>query len=539
MNASKQQQAIIDSQESIIVNAFAGTGKTTTLLMKAAAIPKTESIVYLTFNKSIAEEATKKFAEHPHVKVQTAHGMAYGRTGAYAYKMRKFNYSAKDLIEIFPVKNFSLFDYMINRHVLTLFNMYCDSSYRKVTEVPYLPYLKSLTVGMSNEEKATLKGQVLNWVTENHDVIFNRAQQMWDKMDSKQIEITHSFYLKKFHLMNPKIKADWIFFDEAQDANPVMSDIVENQTCRKVFVGDDNQAIYGWRGAVNALQSFSYPVLPLTESYRFGDNVAKLANEILRAKNDIFENVISDFEVIGKGAKHKTGQIGYISRSNIGTIKQAVDVVIEGNPNIPYYFEGKFSTSFFTNDGVSLWDLYFLYTKQHDKIRHDIVKEAGDWEGMVEYADSVMDKELGQMMSLIQMYRKDAPSILKSLKDRECSSRDKANVIFSTTHKAKGLEYDHVVVNSDYMDGKSLGEYLTAIKETESRDLKLTYKNRAIEEFNMIYVALTRAMHTVDAESIEFLNQQAPIDADEASGVSDTTLFKTLTEMTKDFSVIK
>jgi superfamily I DNA/RNA helicase len=50
-------------------------------------------------------------------------------------------------------------------------------------------------------------------------------------------------------------KYDMIFIDEAQDFDPVMLEILlKDSTIPKVFVGDPRQAIYEWRGAINAFE---------------------------------------------------------------------------------------------------------------------------------------------------------------------------------------------------------------------------------------------------------------------------------------------
>ena len=41
--------------------------------------------------------------------------------------------------------------------------------------------------------------------------------------------------------------------DEGQDMNPTILDIFNNQDINKIIVGDPNQQIYAFRGAVNAL----------------------------------------------------------------------------------------------------------------------------------------------------------------------------------------------------------------------------------------------------------------------------------------------
>jgi tRNA G46 methylase TrmB len=79
MELTKEQCDIINSTGNIKINAVAGSGKTTTIIEYANARPKTSKILYLAFNKSVREEATKKFANKGlgNVKVETAHSLAY------------------------------------------------------------------------------------------------------------------------------------------------------------------------------------------------------------------------------------------------------------------------------------------------------------------------------------------------------------------------------------------------------------------------------------------------------------------------------
>ncbi|OPX18911.1 MAG: hypothetical protein BZ151_12040 [Desulfobacca sp. 4484_104] len=74
-----EQRAIIAAlphHKSIKVYALAGTGKTTTLKAIAQAYPKAK-MLYLAFNKAIADEAKSKFP--PNVEVRTVHSLAFSR----------------------------------------------------------------------------------------------------------------------------------------------------------------------------------------------------------------------------------------------------------------------------------------------------------------------------------------------------------------------------------------------------------------------------------------------------------------------------
>ena len=74
MIPTDEQQAVLDSQARILrVNARAGTGKTTTLLMFARMNPD-KKIIYLVYNKRAKDEAKGTFPRN--VDVHTIHSLA-------------------------------------------------------------------------------------------------------------------------------------------------------------------------------------------------------------------------------------------------------------------------------------------------------------------------------------------------------------------------------------------------------------------------------------------------------------------------------
>ncbi|MHB9800815.1 hypothetical protein ACYCAX_23780 [Pseudomonas sp. MT3] len=65
--------------------------------------------------------------------------------------------------------------------------------------------------------------------------------------------------------------------------------LVAGQQARKIFVGDQWQQIYRWRGAENALDQqveAGADVMYLTNSFRFGPMIAGVANAILRQQGE-------------------------------------------------------------------------------------------------------------------------------------------------------------------------------------------------------------------------------------------------------------
>jgi F-box protein 18 (helicase) len=93
MNLTQEQQAICHAardlgvSSSLKIQAFAGTGKTTTLAAVAESLPQ-RKFLYLVFNRAAADEAELKMPSN--VTVRTAHALAFRSVG-YAYKSRLAN----------------------------------------------------------------------------------------------------------------------------------------------------------------------------------------------------------------------------------------------------------------------------------------------------------------------------------------------------------------------------------------------------------------------------------------------------------------
>jgi hypothetical protein len=124
----------------------------------------------------------------------------------------------------------------------------------------------------------------------------------------------------------------YILLDEGQDTNDVVLDLFLRQRAQRVIVGDEYQAIYGWRGAVNALtqcRDQAGVVLTLTQSFRYGEAIAEVANEILSI------NPECDFELRGWPERNSTlgdvnGRHTVIARSNAVLVEKALRCIREG-----------------------------------------------------------------------------------------------------------------------------------------------------------------------------------------------------------------
>jgi len=123
------------------------------------------------------------------------------------------------------------------------------------------------------------------------------TQRLWQSIISGTFPIiTHDCYLKMLS-MNDSVSInknafgqyDIIMFDEAQDANSSICQMILRQTtqCGVIVLGDPYQKIYGFRGARNeCFDDAKFPptrTFRLTQSFRFGAGIAQVANCLLRS----------------------------------------------------------------------------------------------------------------------------------------------------------------------------------------------------------------------------------------------------------------
>mmetsp|Transcript_28830 Transcript_28830/g.27623 ORF Transcript_28830/g.27623 Transcript_28830/m.27623 type:complete len:551 (+) Transcript_28830:240-1892(+) len=122
------------------------------------------------------------------------------------------------------------------------------------------------------------------------------AKLIWNKMSgSKPQLMTFDSVVKRAQLQNIQISGSVILMDEAQDSNECSNSWICKQASsyhtQTFIVGDSAQAIYGFRGAKPAhllAISNKYKVIDceLTESYRFGPEIAAVANVLLNGKEN-------------------------------------------------------------------------------------------------------------------------------------------------------------------------------------------------------------------------------------------------------------
>jgi len=285
---SVYQQAILDwmmvGEGNAIVSAKAGSGKTSTLCMLSDLIPQDGTrAAFLAFNKSIATELSARLPKH--VQAATFHSVcmqalkrhpamapyansrSWVRSGKVHSILDGLHNTYGDAVEVMRKGVVQLVGLMKANALMpnTVDYVPFDLVDRYEIEFdPEDPNSAALGVKMAREVLA-INNQTLN-----------------------EIDFDDMLYLT--YIMDaPLQKYSHLFVDEAQDTNLIQRRLIARMltsSSRAVFVGDEAQAIYGFRGADssamdNIAEEFACARFPLSISYRCPRKVIALAQRIV------------------------------------------------------------------------------------------------------------------------------------------------------------------------------------------------------------------------------------------------------------------
>lgn len=478
-----EQRAVIESKGDIKINAVAGSGKTSTLIHYAKKQNTKSRILYIAFNRSVKIEAQERFAKENlrNVDVQTAHSLAY-RQIVFKYGFTVVSgYKPYEIVQLLSIQNSRtdpFASYAIAYHIIQYTAAFCASCESKVDNVDYYSTI--------SDPKAQ------SFAHHYKDPIRQGTRLFLAKMDRGEIPVTHEFYLKKFQLSQPNLPYDYILFDEGQDASPVMLNIFLSQRATKVIVGDAHQQIYGWRRAINALGSVDFVNYPLTTSFRFDSTIADLAMKCLSWKKHFVD--FDPVKISGAGKSTSKKMKATLARTNLFLLRAAISMISSKASSKKLYFEGNINSYTYAAEGASIFDVLNLRRGNVSKIRDPLVQKMGSFEELVSYADESNDMELRMLIDIVEEYGNDLPQLISILKDRHVTDEDKKNadMIFSTVHRCKGMEYDQVTLEDDFINEERILRLCK--KDPSTNDISL---DKLEEEVNLAYVAITRTKNQV------------------------------------------
>jgi len=447
-----------ETKRSLKIEAGAGSGKTSALVALSSYMEG--SGFYLAFNKSIADEAQGEFPSN--VTCKTAHSLAFQAEGKpYAKRLSRlngevvvdqFNHDAMEPLNEVQLANIAL----------STLRSYCFSADRKIS-VRHIPEQSSGSL-LDPIDDPLVRADI-------EDVIVLLARKIWKEMGNKRSKfpVTHDFYLKKWALSDPIIKADFIMLDEAQDSNDVLIDVVGKQDAQVIYVGDRFQAIYGWRGAANAMTKIDTDDMAIvSQSFRFGEAIAGMANEILH--NQLHsEFTIRGFNKISSSIGELSRPDAILCRTNAVCMETAVDLLKQGR-----------KVKFLGDQQQLLSQIAAVHN-----LKSRGVTDHPDFKGFVSYHDLVAYSESEEgcdFKSLLGIIRKYGEKGLQEFISEMDSFTDPETTVV-TAHKSKGLEWNDVKLAGDFVFPED--------------------KRWQEEESHLLYVAVTRAKKQLDISEIE------------------------------------
>lgn len=479
MQSSQRQLDIYTKWQSedcnILINAVAGSGKTTTLLeLLRMCQYKT---LFLAFNKSIQEEIQHRIDTGglKQGKAMTIHSLGLSAIKK-AYRRFKINNNKNwDLLKQFQTKfKRELSNIPWNERVRLSYalmdmndisRMFLTNEYLEI-KTQFLAMDKNLP-DVDNMEDYWLE--------------FAALRDAGYEVDIVEIDFNDMIYLPVIKNLHIPINPYYLMVDECQDLNLCQHTLIDNlinqgDIHKWIAVGDRNQAIYGFSGAYSSSfdifsQKGNVCEMPLDICYRCSTDIIDSANEVY--------NVME---------YHKSTP-GTVDRiTNIGVIKENSMVICRNTgPLINLYFNLLALNKNCFIKGEDILNSIIRFIKPYNNLTvsaatiemeyklGDLAKSESE-EGKIKYY--VFKENYGNFTKIVQHMCGQLETIDSFLNKLKSLFIDKEDAIMlCTIHKSKGLESDVVYI---------LNENLIPSKFAKSTE-------QLKQEMNLKYVARTRA----------------------------------------------
>lgn len=294
-----QLQAVNTTNGRVLILAGAGSGKTRVLTLRMAHLIKNHhvsprSILGLTFTNKAAAEMRHRIAgmiepaAAKQITLCTFHSFCMNILRA---EIQRLGYTPK----------FSLYDeYDIQR----LINLIARDLLDREAELPSLSNTTAAIVHAKNKGYAAeqIKGTGSDWHDEFTRSIYTRLQDSMRAYNAVDFDNLLSLTVELFEkhpdvLESYQERFRYIMIDEYQDTNPVqyrLASLLSAKYNNLCVVGDDDQSIYGWRGAEvkNILAFENATVIKLEQNYRSTNAILKAANAVISLNKERYPKVL-------------------------------------------------------------------------------------------------------------------------------------------------------------------------------------------------------------------------------------------------------
>lgn len=463
-----------------VVEAVAGSGKTTTIVKALEIVPSNKRIAFLAFNKHIAKELKKRAPEYVHVSTVHSLGLSIVK------KLEEFKEIDEDKLGGIMDSFWDISKEVDENQSQRTVNRTRRTLARKVVA------LCKVTLVDYNNKNAVY--DMLSYygidgtVTENGDnfmpdVIAKLPDIMKACLENTEtIDFEDMIWLPVVHerLRKHFEKFEYLFIDEAQDLNNCQIEFIKNSVwdvSRIIAVGDRKQSLYGFRGAdVNAIprliQELNATVLPLSISYRCPRVVIEKAQEIvpqIEASDTAIDGKFYTLEYDKFLQNVNPGDM-VICRTNAPLVKPAFECIRTGKKAV---IRGRDIGSSLVNfiERFQATNLNTLEIQMSEYTQKEYMRLLD--KGKELQAEMVIDKT-----DTIRTVAKECTSVPELVQKLQMLFSDSnIGVVFSSVHRAKGLEAERVFVLRP--------ELMPHPKAKQGWEL--------VQEDNTLYVALTRS----------------------------------------------
>lgn len=448
---SNYQIAIFDwvkyGQGNAVVNAVAGSGKTTTLVKSLNYM--NGSVQFVAFNKSIAEDVARRVP--PNVKSSTTNAFGYAVVKKAMPKIKfdkwkTWTHLAKRIKDSKLQKKIGM---SVSRAVSLIKANYDGTKFPSLADL-----LQEHDIFFPSD------------VTDPHGLVIEVATACIT--DTSSMDFDDQILFPVYYKLNVPV-FDWVCVDEGQDMNAVQHALIQMMVGgRLLAVGDPFQSIYHFRGAdldsMGVLQrEFNATSLPLSICYRCAKEIVLEARQLvphIEEWDQSPDGIVCEKNILEW--KPRQGEV-VLCRTNAPLIKECFRLINAGGKG---YVVGK-----------EIADNLLAMLKD--------IGQVADPDKMVERIEQYRALNLPRKRTPeARMQLNDSLDALVAL----APSRDVAkaisnvfkeeshSVIFSTVHKAKGKEWEYVsILRPDLMPHPKAANVQ--------------------QEKNIEYVAITRAKY--------------------------------------------
>lgn len=289
----KQREAVAAPRSNLLVLAGAGSGKTRVLVHRIAWLMAVEncspySIMAVTFTNKAAAEMRHRIEQ----LIGTSQGgMWIGTFHGLAHRLLRAHHLDANLPQDFQILD-SEDQLRLLKRLIKAMNL-DDKQWPARQAMWYINGKKDEGLRPKNIESYG------NPVEQTWLRIYQAYQEACDRaglVDFAELLLrAHELWLNKPHILNHyRERFTNVLVDEFQDTNNIQYAwirMLAGDTGKVIIVGDDDQSIYGWRGAqVENIQRFltdfkGAETIRLEQNYRSTNNILKAANTLIANNN--------------------------------------------------------------------------------------------------------------------------------------------------------------------------------------------------------------------------------------------------------------